>query len=105
MKIFVDLDGTLTNFIKQVSKVMGKPVKEDLGNDPKVWSAIARAGTKFWSEMEWLPKSDKLWDELKKFDPTILSSPSRHKSSIEGKKESSWSTFYYRTRKRKICCS
>jgi 5'(3')-deoxyribonucleotidase len=87
MKIFVDLDGTLTNFIKQVSKVMGKPVKEDLGNDPKVWSAIARAGTKFWSEMEWLPKSDKLWDELKKFDPTILSSPSRHKSSIEGKKE------------------
>jgi hypothetical protein len=37
--------------------------------------------------MEWLPGADRLWEELKKFEPTILTSPTRHKSSVEGKKE------------------
>lgn len=87
MKLYVDLDSTLTDFDRQLAKILGEPVKKDWGNNPRVWSAIDRAGTKFWSTMRWLPGSDRLWDELKKFEPTILSSPSRHQSSIDGKKE------------------
>jgi ribosomal protein S9 len=36
--------------------------------------------------MEWMPDGRKLWDAIKKYDPTILSSPSNHVSSVEGKK-------------------
>jgi len=87
MHLYIDLDGVLTDFDRQLAKILGEPVKKDWGNSPRVWSAIDRAGTKFWATMKWLPGSNRLWDELKKFDPTILSSPSRHQSSIDGKKE------------------
>jgi len=87
MYLFIDLDNTLTDFTKQLSKILGYPVDKEFGNDPKIWKAIDKAGTKFWSTMAWLPGSRRLWDEISKFDPIILSSPSRHESSIQGKKE------------------
>ena len=87
MKIFVDLDGVLTAFIEQLSRLLGEPVNKDFGNDPKIWKAIDDAGSEFWSSMSWMPGAHKLWDELKKFSPTILTSPSRHESSKKGKKE------------------
>jgi 5'(3')-deoxyribonucleotidase len=37
--------------------------------------------------MKWMPDGKKLWDEIKDKKPTILSAPTEHKSSIEGKKE------------------
>jgi len=37
--------------------------------------------------MEFMPDGRKLWDAIKKYDPTILSSPTRHPSSVEGKKK------------------
>jgi 5'(3')-deoxyribonucleotidase len=87
MKLYVDLDGVLTDFNKKLSEVMGKPFKNEFSNDPSIWKAITKAGAEFWSTMEWLPGGRDLWEELKKYDPTILSAPSNHPSSVEGKKE------------------
>jgi len=88
MKILADLDGVLTDFSKQLCELLDKPLDRDydFGNDPKVWAKISKAGKEFWSEMEFMPDGRELWDAIKKYDPTILSSPTRHPSSIEGKK-------------------
>jgi 5'(3')-deoxyribonucleotidase len=85
MKIYIDLDQTLTDFDKQLSDLLGYLPKKELS--PGIWNKINKAGKKFWSTMHWLEDSRKLWDNIKKHDPTILSSPSEHPSSIEGKKE------------------
>jgi 5'(3')-deoxyribonucleotidase len=87
MFIFVDLDGVITNFQKKLSELLGHPVKKEFGDDPKIWAAISRAGKKFWSEMEWMPDGRELWEAIEIYDPTILSAPSNHPSSVEGKKE------------------
>ncbi len=86
--IMVDMDGVLTDFNKKLSELLDKPVDqiEDFGNDPEIWKKIDKAGANFWSDMEWMTDGKELWGYLKKYDPTILSSPSNHKNSIEGKK-------------------
>lgn len=66
---------------------MGKPAPKEFGNDSKIWGAIAKAGKNFWSTMLWMDDGHELWDGLKKYDPTILSAPTNHASSVDGKKE------------------
>jgi 5'(3')-deoxyribonucleotidase len=85
----IDLDGVLTDFDKQLAKLLDRPLDRDwdFGNDPKVWAKISKAGEEFWSTMKFMPDGEKLWNAIKKYDPTILSSPTRHPSSIEGKKK------------------
>jgi len=85
----VDLDSVLTDFDKQLAKTLDKPLERnwDFGNNSKVWKKIESAGSSFWSDMDWMPDGHMLWDEVKKYSPTILSSPTNHKSSIDGKKE------------------
>ena len=85
-KIFLDLDGCITDFGKALKDLLGKDVKEDFGNDPKIWAAITQAGEKYWREMEWMPDGHQLWNALEKYKPTILTAPSRHESSVNGKK-------------------
>lgn len=88
MKVFLDLDGVISDFDKQLCELLGKPLDRDydFGNDPKVWAKIDKAGEKFWSSMKWMPDGHELWDAIKKYDPIILSSPSNHPTSVEGKK-------------------
>jgi 5'(3')-deoxyribonucleotidase len=89
MKFFVDLDSVLTDFEKQLAELLDRPLERgwDFGNDPKVWAKISHAGEEFWTSMKWMPDGHELWDAVKKHDPTILSSPTRHPSSVEGKKK------------------
>lgn len=87
MRLYVDLDSVLTDFNKALSNILGRPVKEDFGNDPRIWAAITKAGEWFWSEMNWMPDGRELWEAIEIYKPTILSAPSRHKDSIIGKKE------------------
>ena len=86
MTLYVDLDNTLTDFTKKLSEVLGRPVEKEF-KDPKIWAIINRRGKSFWNSMEWMPDGKELWEGLKKYEPTILSSPTNHPSSIEGKKE------------------
>lgn len=88
-KIYVDMDSVLTDFEKQLAELLDRPLERgwDFGNDPKVWSKISKAGEDFWVSMKWMPDGRELWDAVKKYDPTILSAPTRHPSSVSGKKK------------------
>lgn len=87
-KIFVDLDGVLTDFEKKLAETLGKKLERgwDFGNDPKVWAKIDEAGEAFWTNMEWMSDGHELWDFIKDFKPTVLTAPSRHETSKSGKK-------------------
>lgn len=86
MKIYVDMDQVLTDFNKRAADLLGRKFGpgDDLSKED--WKAITEAGKDFWSEMEWLDDGKRLWDQIKKYDPTILSAPSQSKTSVEGKK-------------------
>jgi 5'(3')-deoxyribonucleotidase len=87
-KVIIDLDGVLTDFQKQLAKLLDKPLDRDwdFGNDPKIWKKIDDAGEEFWKNMPWMPDGQELWNAVKKYKPTILTAPSRHPSSTAGKK-------------------
>ena len=89
MRLFLDLDGVLTDFTKQLADLLGKPQRSvvSFNNDPKIWKKIDDAGEDFWINMPWMPNGRELWDAVKSYKPTILSSPTRHESSKKGKKK------------------
>jgi len=88
-KIYVDMDGTLTDFEKEFRKIDGSTTKQiDKSKDrEKFWNHVDKGGLKFWSLMEWNTGAKKLWNYIKKYNPTILTSPaSLLKNSFDGKK-------------------
>lgn len=86
--IYVDMDGVLTNFDKQLEDKTGikngREFELEHGQDV-FWDKIHEHGVEFWSEMEWMPMGKKLWNYVKRYNPTILSAPSKHKDSKVGK--------------------
>jgi len=88
MKIYVDMDGVLTDFEGQLADLLGISRKAAKGyKSSSMWKKVEDAGESFWSTMEWMPGGKELWDFVKDYNPTILSSPIRHKSSHSGKRE------------------
>jgi hypothetical protein len=92
-KIYVDMDGVLCNFEKAWAN-LGKehtegmlPWKyEEKYGQEKFHSIIKDIGkTDFWANMDWQPGGKELWNYIKKYNPTILSTPTRSKSSKDGK--------------------
>lgn len=83
-KIYVDLDQVLTDFEKQVVDNLHKYPK-DFKKKSEMWKGITKLGTNFWSEMEFMHDGLRLWEYLKKFNPTILSAPINHPSCKQGK--------------------
>lgn len=103
-KLYCDMDGVLTNFEKKFLEVLHKEgpkyySKETIAKvtRPKHFTAIEGqtefwklidqyVGITFWSEMEWMPNGQQLWDFVQPYNPTILTSPSRDNTSRLGKK-------------------
>lgn len=84
-KIYCDMDGVLTNFDKSYFELTGVDIRNQFRNDSKFWDPINNAGVKFWSEMEWNQDGKLLWDYIEKYEPKILSAPSRAVESRIGK--------------------
>ena len=88
MKIYLDMDGVLVDFIRQVEKYdffrKDKPDKVD-------WKKVKAMGPVFWSEMDWMPGAEDAFKKLqvieknKGIDLYILSSID-FTEGIEGKK-------------------
>jgi hypothetical protein len=84
-KIYCDMDGVITDFIKALTDI-GYTIKQLDDTPALVWPAIDRKGVGFWSKMKWTPDGKHLWNYIKKYDPEILSSPSKNEASKTGKR-------------------
>jgi hypothetical protein len=77
---FVDMDGVLTDFDlawrNLGHKIDGQSFEDKYGSEA-FWSEIKKSGIDFWENMSWTKDGKKLWNFVKKFNPTILSSPAK----------------------------
>lgn len=65
MKVYLDMDGTLVDFVSQVNKYgFWRTDKENKVD----WKKVKAMGPRFWSEMDWLPLSKIIFDELTYLD-------------------------------------
>lgn len=94
LKIFCDMDGCISDW-EQAFRDLGEDITkglegheyEDKYGREALWKVIADNGKlEFWSQMHWMPDGKKLWNYIKKFNPTILTTPANTKFSKEGKK-------------------
>jgi hypothetical protein len=90
MKLFLDLDGCLTNFDKAVEKLgpeAAKGLPDDAPESDKqvMYDAIEKAGESFWADMEWNPGGKELWEIVRRFNPVLLSSPGKFSAAPSGK--------------------
>jgi hypothetical protein len=85
MKLFLDMDGVLTDFTGACEK-LGDDMMFWYSNDREFfWKKITSAGIEFWSEMSWMPGGKELHGFLRSSAPcpTILSAlpgPERKKA-------------------------
>lgn len=72
-KIYVDLDGTLVDFIAGVMKEL-RINREPYPDELDTFLSTAYGSTKkFWSSLLWMPDGKKLWNTLKDLNTEILS--------------------------------
>lgn len=73
MKIYLDMDGVITDFDAQLAS-QGFDGKN--WDDDKLWPAVM-AIPKFWENMPWMKDGKVLWAFVKSLKPTILTAPAR----------------------------
>jgi len=94
--VFVDMDGVLTDFERRFEQFAGVTPDEftsqktiQVGKEKaneQFWDLVDKQiGVRFWAGMPWMPEGEELYRYIKKYKPTILTSPSREESSRIGK--------------------
>ena len=87
-KLYCDMDGVLTNFESRFEHFSGMHPQEyekKYGIE-QFWHLIdTKIGVRFWAGMPWMPEGEELYNYIKKYKPTILTSPSRNEASKIGK--------------------
>lgn len=79
-RVFVDMDGVLTDWEKQFIAFGGKKGGPDSPVDMSLTNSY-----EFWAGMPWKKKGRELWDILSPLYPSILSTPGSSSFSYEGK--------------------
>lgn len=77
-KIYVDLDGVMSNFTKKVDKILGGGYSEDrYESDPQyrrfMWKTVGNYDGELWYELEMMPDAHTLWKYIAQYDPEVLS--------------------------------
>lgn len=85
-KIYCDLDGVLVDFNKGYYDLTKIDIGTTHRTDSDFFLPITNAGSKYWENLEWMVDGKELWDYIEKYDPDLLSAPTRDHSSIVGKK-------------------
>jgi FMN phosphatase YigB (HAD superfamily) len=94
--IFCDMDGVLCDFESRFEHFTGlspdqyrEKAKREYGEkkvDERFWDIIDhQIGLRFWRGMPWMSEGKELWNYIKPYKPTLLTAPSWHNSSKEGK--------------------
>jgi hypothetical protein len=87
--IYSDMDGVITDFDERFMKYSkGIPPSQYESENGKeaFWDLITKEGVKFWVGMDWMPDGETYWKYIKKYNPILLSAPSREESSKLGKR-------------------
>jgi hypothetical protein len=95
-QIYCDMDGVLCDFEGRFEHFTGlspdqyrEKVKREYGEkkiDEMFWDIIDhQIGLRFWRGMPWMSEGKELWNYIKPYKPTLLTAPSEHNSSKEGK--------------------
>jgi 5'(3')-deoxyribonucleotidase len=88
--IYCDLDGVLTDFNGDYKILTGIDISNESHthkNNKEFFEPIDKAGKNFWSKMNWTKDGKVLWNYIKKYNPELLSAPTRENSSRVGKME------------------
>ncbi len=88
-EIYSDMDGVITDFDKQfmeLSDGIHPSVYDKKEGLDKFWGLIDGGGVGFWVGMPWMEDGKTYWDYIKKYEPILLSSPSRSQISRLGKR-------------------
>jgi len=85
LRIFCDLDGVLVDFNKGYYDLTGDDISGQHRTDNGFYEPINKAGYNFWINLQWTKDGKKLWNYIKKYDPELLSSPTKKDESIIGK--------------------
>lgn len=94
-RIFLDMDGVLCSFEKHFSEWIKQELgltkdytasefEKEFGKNP-YWEYVEKWGEEFWATMPWTEDGKVLFNYVEKYDPIILSSPSRDPASKTGK--------------------
>jgi hypothetical protein len=85
--IYCDMDSVLVDFDLGYQELTGMTTQQaDANGVEAFWDPISKAGAKFWITLQWMPDGKQLWDYIKKYNPILLSAPSREESSKLGKR-------------------
>jgi hypothetical protein len=85
--IYCDMDSVLVDFDLGYQELTGMTTQQaDAKGVETFWDPISKAGAKFWITLQWMPDGKQLWDYIKKYNPILLSAPSREESSKLGKR-------------------
>ncbi len=77
-RLYLDMDGVLVNFEKQLEDTIKMPISKWMKLDRKArWDPVI-ARKDFWSSMPWLPEGKKLFNYVRKYKPHILSAYVEH---------------------------
>ena len=81
------MDGVLVDFDRGYQELTGMTTQQAdaIGGDT-FWEPLTKAGAKWWITLNWMPDGKQLWDYIKKYNPILLSAPSREDSSKLGKR-------------------
>lgn len=81
--IFCDLDGVLADFEEGVINRFKK--RPDELQQGVMWGVINKSNT-FFETLPWMPKGRELWEQIKQYDPIILTGIPRSKKAEEQKR-------------------
>ena len=85
--IYCDMDSVLVDFDRGYQELTGITSQQaDANGVEAFWEPLTKAGAKFWITLQWMPDGKQLWDYIKKYNPILLSAPSREESSKLGKR-------------------
>jgi FMN phosphatase YigB (HAD superfamily) len=75
------MDGVLVDFNKGYFELTGQQLDGVHRTDTNFWDPINDAGYEFWINLDWMSDGHKLWSYIEKYNPKLLSAPSRQEDS------------------------